>query len=135
MVSPDIVYRMPVRQTVRRAEGTGFLDTAFHLDETYGSLSARIARTGSKFNWGEDPPSRTRHFVSNIRVIDETDGILSLVSSLLLYRTRSDQSIGSILSCERHDRLRRAAGTLRLIERIVLLDHTVVQTSNLALIF
>ncbi len=64
MVSQDVVYQVPLRQTVERARGTGFAEGAFHLDETYGSLASRVARNQTKYAWAEDPPSRIRHFVT-----------------------------------------------------------------------
>jgi ethylbenzene dioxygenase beta subunit len=135
MIAEDIVYQMPVRQTVMRSSGDGFFDHAFHLDETYGSLATRIARTKTAFAWGEDPPSRSRHFVTNIRVKHGDDGLIEATSSLLLFRSRADQSIGNTISCERRDVLRRDGGALRLIKRTVLLDVSVVETHNLAVIF
>jgi ethylbenzene dioxygenase beta subunit len=135
MVSPAIVYQVPVRQTVMRSSGSGFCADAFHLDETYGSLATRIARTKTNFAWGEDPPSRSRHFVTNIRVYQEAGARIEAVSSLLLFRSRADQSIGNTISCERHDVLERTDGGLRLARRTVLLDVAVIETHNLAVVF
>jgi ethylbenzene dioxygenase subunit beta len=135
MVSPDIVYQVPVRQTLMRAGGSGFIAGAYHLDETYGSLATRIARTRTNFAWGEDPPSRSRHFVTNLQACVLPDGVIEALSSLLLFRSRADQSIGNLISCERHDRLERHEGRLRLVGRTVLLDVSVVETHNLAVIF
>ena len=38
------------------------------LDETKESLSMRIARLDTGMAWAEDPPSRTRHLITNIEV-------------------------------------------------------------------
>ena len=38
------------------------------LDEDKDSLTRRVNRLDSGMAWAEDPPSRTRHFVSNIEV-------------------------------------------------------------------
>lgn len=124
LVSRDVVYRVPLRQTRRRSEGSGFVE-GFLLDECYGSLSTRITRNESPWAWTEDPPPRTRRFVTNIRVRD-VDGGLAVRSNLLVHRTRGDQTEPHLLSGERHDVLRREHGSLWLHRRIVLLDVSVL---------
>jgi ethylbenzene dioxygenase beta subunit len=134
-VSRDVVYQVPVRQTVERARGSGILESTFHLDERYGSLETRVKRNYTEYAWAEDPPSRIRHHVSNVRVAELRDGTLEVRSNLLLYRTRGDQTVPQLLSGERRDVLRREEGALRLLRRAVLLDLTSVGTHNLAMIF
>lgn len=136
MVSRDIDYRLPVRQTVERSRGLGFTDGTYHLLENYGSLMSRVRRNETNYAWAEDPPSRLRHFITNIRVramadIDE----LAVSSNMLIYRTRQDQFQPQLLSGVREDVLRREDGELRLVARSVLLDLTVIGTHNLSLIF
>ncbi|MFF4834868.1 3-phenylpropionate/cinnamic acid dioxygenase subunit beta [Streptomyces sp. NPDC001315] len=137
MVSRDVVYQVPIRQTVERARGTGFVAGAFHLDETYGSLESRVARNETAYAWAEDPPSRIRHFVTGIRVAQDADDadLVIVRSNLLIYRTRQEQTQPQLLSGERQDRLRREDGALRLLRREVLLDLTVIGTHNLSIFF
>jgi 3-phenylpropionate/cinnamic acid dioxygenase small subunit len=105
------------------------------MDDDWDSMEMRVLRLETEYAWAEDPPSRSRHFVTNIRVAaggsaDE----LTAKSNLLLYRTRGDVATFDILSGERHDVLRRVAGGYRLAKRVVVLDQTTVMTHNLALI-
>jgi ethylbenzene dioxygenase beta subunit len=134
-VSRDIVYQVPLRQTVERARGTGFVPGTFHLDETYGSLEARVARNETRYAWAEDPPSRIRHFVTNIKVTDLGEDEVAVRSNLLIFRTRQEQTQPQLLSGEREDVLRREDGTLRLLRREVRLDLTVIGTHNLSIFF
>lgn len=55
MVSKEIVYQLPLRQTVERERGNGFSKTTFHLDESYGSLLTRVLRNESAFAWPRIP--------------------------------------------------------------------------------
>lgn len=136
MISPDIVYQVPVRQTVSRAFGSGFVKDSFHLNENYGSLRSKVARNETGFAWAEDPPSRARHFVSNIRVYEhEQANCLRVKSNLLVYRTRQEQTTPSFFSGERQDVLVEIEGKLKLLERIVYLDATVIASHNLAIFF
>jgi ethylbenzene dioxygenase beta subunit len=137
MVSRNVVYQVPIRQTVERARGNGFVTGAFHLDETYGSLESRVARNETAYAWAEDPPSRIRHFVTSIKVAEsgESADVVTVRSNLLIYRTRQEQTQPQLLSGERLDQLRREDGALRLLRREVLLDLTVIGTHNLSIFF
>ena len=64
---------MPVRVTT--ALGAGF-DTSpgmAHFDENMYSLSRRVARFITEHAWTEDPPSRLRHFITNVRTFASDD--------------------------------------------------------------
>lgn len=136
LVSKDVVYQLPLRETVERARGRGFVEGTYHLNENYGSLSSKVARNETKYAWAEDPPSRLRHFVTNVRVRRDGDtGDLLVRSNVLIYRTRQDQTQAQILSGERHDVLHREDGQLRLVRREIFLDLTVIGTHNLSLFF
>jgi ethylbenzene dioxygenase beta subunit len=136
MVSRDVVYQVPLRQTVERARGAGWVPGTYHLDERYGSLETRVARNETAFAWAEDPPSRIRHFVTNIRVAEDADGSIRARSNLLIYRTRQDAVNPQMLSGERQDILvRDDSGALRLRQRVVLLDLTAIGTHNLSIFF
>jgi ethylbenzene dioxygenase beta subunit len=134
-VSRDVVYQIPIRQTVERARGNGVIEGTFHLDERYGSLESRVRRNETSYAWAEDPPSRTRHHVTNIRVSACDDGSVRVRSNILIYRTRWDQTEPQLLGGERFDVMRREDGELRLCERIVVLDLTAIGTHNLSLFF
>jgi 3-phenylpropionate/cinnamic acid dioxygenase small subunit len=105
------------------------------MDDDWDSMEMRILRLETEYAWAEDPPSRSRHFVTNVRVEEgENEGEYLVKTNLLLYRTRGDVPIYDILSGERTDTLRRVDDGLRLAKRVVLLDQTTVMTHNLALI-
>jgi ethylbenzene dioxygenase beta subunit len=136
MVGPNRVYLLALRQTFESARGPGFVEDTYHLDERYGSLESRVRRNETPYAWAEDPPSRVRHFVSNIRVAAVVDGDVHVHSNLLIYRTRADDTVPQLLSGERQDVLQRDAdGALRLSRRLVLLDLTAMGTHNLSIFF
>ena len=133
LLTEDVAYRMPVRVTLAHDIRGSVLDDMDHFDEDRYSLEKRVARFDTEHAWTEDPPSRTRRFVSNIRVFaGEPDDALWVVSYLLLFRSRGDIAPPDLVSCERHDVLRRVHGTLRLARREVLVDESVLRTQNLA---
>ena len=135
MVDPAIIYRVPLRQTVQRVRGAGFIPHAYHMNETYGSLATRVSRLATVHAYGEDPPARTRHFVSNIRVETEVAGEVRVKSNIMLCRSRGDAAVLGIMTGERQDVLVRRDDRLRLLNRVVFLDFSVLETPNLATLF
>jgi len=133
ILTDDIEYKMPVRQTRDRGVGLEreFSDESFHLVEDRGSLEARVKRFESEFAWSVDPPLRARRFVTNIRVCEPTDDELPVRSNFLFYRSQGDTPDSDTLVGERRDQLRRTEDGLKLADRRVLLDHTILPTKNL----
>lgn len=136
LLTEDIEYRMPARLTTRKRDESGFSETTDIFSDNLASLRVRVARFSTNFAWAEDPPSRTRHFVTNVRVqrSDNADE-LDVRVNLLLYRSRADQPVPDLFSAERHDRLRPVSGSFRLACRTIYLDQTLVNARHLSILF
>lgn len=136
LLTEDIQYRIPIRTTRERSADTEFSDVSFHMKEDRSSLRVRIERMGNDFAWSEDPPSRTRRNVSNVRIedVDEDAGEVTLRDNLLVYLSRDDQVEPDLLSAERTHVLRRSDGSWHLAERTIHLDHTIVPTDSLTIL-
>ena len=72
-----------------------------------------LRKLDTGYSWSEDPPSRTRHVITNVRVIEDNAEDIVAETNFILYRTRlnseEDMSVGM-----RRDRLKKggeAAGT------------------------
>lgn len=134
VLTDDIHYFMPIKVTT--ALGSGY-DTArrmAHFDEDKYSLSRRVARFQTEHAWTEDPPSRIRHHLSNVRTFaTERDDELIVESAVLLFRSRGDVREPSLLSAGRTDLLRLAGGQWLLARRHIAVDESVLRTQNLAI--
>lgn len=134
LMTDDVVYEMPVRVTKERTLEASVLTDMDHFRENLFSLRKRVERLETAYAWTEDPPSRTRHFVTNVRVLPgDRDGELVAKSYLLLFRSRGDTRAPEWFSAERLDVLRRVNGTLRLARRTILIDESVLRAQNLAI--
>jgi 3-phenylpropionate/cinnamic acid dioxygenase small subunit len=131
LLADDIVYRMPVRVTAAHSLADGFLNGMDHFLEDHYSLQKRVERFETDHAWTEDPPSRTRRFVTNVRVWVEGEGLLAK-SYLLLFRSRGDVRAPDWVSAERTDVLRRDDGGFKIAERLIVVDESVLRTQNLA---
>ena len=134
LLAEDIHYFMPVKVTT--ALGAGF-DTApgmAHFDENRYSLSRRVARFATEHAWTEDPPSRLRHFVTNVRTFaTENADELVVDSAVLLFRSRGDVREHALVSAGREDLLRREGDMWRLARRHIAVDESVIRMQNLAI--
>src|SRR5919199_4891409 len=131
LLTEDVGYAMPVRLTRERGSGPDTHAGSPHFLENARTLRMRVERLKTEFAWAEDPPSRTRRFVSNVRPEATPDGV-AVRSYLLLYRNRGDDSGAELISAERHDLFQRTATGLRLQRREVLIDQASLAVRNLA---
>ena len=132
LLCEDIRYVMPVRVTTARGAGFDSLAGMGHFDEDMYALRKRVQRLATDHAWTEDPPSRTRHFVTNVRTFRPAAGELRVQSALLLFRSRGDTREADLLSAGRTDLLRETADGLRLARREITVDESVLRTQNLA---
>jgi 3-phenylpropionate/cinnamic acid dioxygenase small subunit len=134
LLTDDVRYVVPVRLTRERGGGPDAHAGSPHFLDDLTTLRMRIERLKTEFAWAEDPPSRTRRFVTNVRPRATEDGI-DVRSYLLLYRNRGEDSGAELIAAERHDHLRRMTeGTLKLSQREVRLSQSTLGVRNLALL-
>jgi 3-phenylpropionate/cinnamic acid dioxygenase small subunit len=137
LFSDDARYFMPIRRTRMLRE----LDKEFtqpgemaFFDDNKMLLAARVAKLETGRSWSEDPPSRTRHLITNIRVVSDNDNQVEVESNFHVYRTRlkseEDSWIGS-----RRDTLRRVGGSFQIVDRKIYLEQTVLLSRNLSNFF
>jgi biphenyl 2,3-dioxygenase subunit beta len=137
LFADDATYFMPIRRTRLQnevdQEFTQPGEMAF-FNDTKPLLAGRVTKLLSGRSWSEDPPSRTRRLVTNVRVVDDDGQELTVASNFLLYRTRlnsqEDKWIGS-----RRDVLRRAGASFEIAARTIFLEETVVLSRNLSNFF
>jgi len=105
------------------------------LDETKVTLEGRVARLETGMAWAEDPPSRTRHLITNIEVEPgETAPELKVYSNFLIYRTRAESEQDFYVGA-RQDLLRRVDGAWKIAHRKVVLDQNVLLPKNVSVFF
>ena len=132
-LTDDVRYVMPVRVTTARGAGFDSSPGMAHFDEDKYSLSQRVARMGTEHAWAEDPPSRLRHFITNVRTFEHEDaGQLFVESAELLFRSRGDVNESALVSCGREDVLRWCGDRWKLARRNIIADESVLRVQNLA---
>ena len=133
MLTEDLVYQAPIRITrTGPNKDRDVMRTMFHFDDDYNSIQMRLGRL-QKSAWAEDPPSRCRRFVTNVRIGEcETAGEYEVVSYIYLERSRGDNPDNESLTAERRDIWREVEGAYKLASREIIVDQSVLGMSNLA---
>ena len=133
-LTDDVHYLMPVRVTTALGAGYSTSPGMAHMDENKYSLSRRAARFATEHAWTEDPPSRLRHYVTNVRTFrtGNPDEII-VDSAVLLFRSRGDVREAATVSAGREDLLRRTGSGWQLARRTIMVDEAVIRMQNLAI--
>jgi 3-phenylpropionate/cinnamic acid dioxygenase small subunit len=134
-LAKDLRYTVPQRLTRSLAEHAQSIDrSVMHYDDSYATMCARARRLRGNSAFAEDPPSRTRRLITNLRVEEsEADGEYRVLNYFLLTRSRFEQAQMAVLSGERRDRVRDLGDRFELVEREVIIDQSVLGMPNLAI--
>lgn len=85
--------------------------------------------------WAEDPPSRTRHLITNIEVEPgDSASELKVYSNFMVYRNRGETEQEFFVGA-RQDVLRHIDGTWKIARRRVILDQNVLLAKNVSIFF
>ena len=150
LFTDDVRYWMPVRTTryPRRSKAIAVLDHDRHeedelgkesdlaiFDESKETLCRRVARLDTGMAWAEDPPSRTRHLVTNVEVEPgETEAEIRVYSNFVVYRSRGETEQDFYVGA-RQDTLRHVDGSWKIARRTIILDQNVLLAKNVSIFF
>jgi 3-phenylpropionate/cinnamic acid dioxygenase small subunit len=140
LLADDLEYRVPMRTNRSRRDMVreeSSVDELALFDDTKHTIGQRIARIETGAAWAEDPPSRTRHMVTNVTVTPtESPGEFQVECAYLLYKSRLEREV-DIFVGERTDLLRRVDREpgFEIARRKVLIDQATLDAKNLSVFF
>ena len=138
LLSEDIRYWMPMRRNVKfddqGRENTREQQDMNWFDEGKETLTQRVRQILTGVHWAEEPLSRVRHMVSNVRITRATSEQLEVQSRFLIYRNRQ-QDETDIFVGKREDTLRKIDGQWKIARRKIMLDQNVLLAKNLTVFF
>ena len=147
LFSDDSLYWMPVRHNRLRESMDEKWEPSKEIEDESGlgyfednksRLTRRVGRLKTGMAWAEDPPSRTRHFISNIETRPGNDDVdLIVQSNFLVYRSRNeglDQDEDYFVGA-REDWLRVEGNSYQIARRKIVPDFVVINAQNLSIFF
>jgi 3-phenylpropionate/cinnamic acid dioxygenase small subunit len=139
LFTDDAVYWMPGRTNSWRS--SKMEDSIYKpkdlavFEDTKSTLATRVERLRTGLAWAEEPPSRTRHLITNIEVEQQKDSPdIRVHSNFLVYRAQLERD-KDIFVGTRDDTLRRTNGSWRIARRTLLLEDVVHDTKALSIFF
>jgi len=140
LLADDIHYFMPTRYNRLKREAdrefSGPHEAAL-FDEDKRSIAQRIRRLHTGMAWAEDPPSRTRHLITNVMIRPAPNaGEYEVDSYYLVYRSRLEREVEMFVGT-RHDLLRQVdtLAKWQIARRTIILDQATVLARNLSFFF
>ena len=140
LFTEDVRYWMPMARNVATEnlseEFTEERAETNWIDEGIETLRQRVNQLATGVHWAEQPPSRTTHMISNLRLT----GIWPDASNprevatrcrFLVYRNRQEDEQDLYVG-KRNDTLRRVDGGWKIARREIFLDQNVLLSKNIS---
>ena len=117
LYTKDAEYQVPSTDLPKNA---GPEDNLYYIADDFIRLEQRVIRLGKKTMWSESPRSKTRHLVTNVRVLGFSGDDILVKAAFAVYRTKKENTDIYVGSYEYF--LRREADGLKIRKKRCLLD-------------
>jgi p-cumate 2,3-dioxygenase subunit beta len=116
LLADDAIYQVPPTDV---PEGDA-RNTLFIIADDIIRIRSRVKQLLGKAAWAENPPSRTRRMISNVRVLGHDGDNILVTANFVVYRARYEM-IDTYVGRYQY-KLVRAGDTLKIRERRAVLD-------------
>jgi 3-phenylpropionate/cinnamic acid dioxygenase small subunit len=130
LIAEDIHYHMPIRRNVKfgewQRENSDSATEISWFDEGKATLAGRVRQLQTGVHWPEEPVSRVRHNVMNVRILDVRGDEVDVNSNFFVYLNHlRDEEVRFVGT--RYDTLRRDGETgWKIAKRKILLDQNIL---------
>ncbi|MEU6606383.1 3-phenylpropionate/cinnamic acid dioxygenase subunit beta [Streptomyces shenzhenensis] len=141
LFADDVHYWAPTRMTRTHRERDreiADMHQSAYIDDDLHYLKGRVRRLTSGIAWSEEPPSRTRRLITNVRITPRENSELAVTSNFYVYRSRLERHQDWCVG-ERFDVLRptdqNATGYPYIIaDRKIVLEQTTLLMPSLSIL-
>ncbi len=136
LIADDIDYELLAHTVQTAADAANSRVSVPLFRENRASLQTRVEQLSNPaFTVSENPPSRSRHFVTNIWVEQGAEpDELAVSSNLLVYRSRGFDLPQHFFPIVRNDILRKVGGDLQLAKRCAESDEQIIGSRSITLL-
>jgi 3-phenylpropionate/cinnamic acid dioxygenase small subunit len=130
LMAEDIHYWMPIRKNVKFGEwdheNSDPASEISWFDEGKDVLEGRVRQLVTGVHWAEEPVSRIRHLVTNVRVTGVNGDEISVSDNFFVWHNRLLEEV-NLFAGKRDHVLRRDPETgFKVAKRTILLDQNVL---------
>ncbi len=117
LLTDDASYQVPSTDSPQGDPRT----TLFLIADDAVRIRSRVKQLLGKSAWAENPPSRTRRLISNVRILGAEGANILVTANFAVYRMRYEQ-VDSYIGHYEY-KLVRVGADLRIRERRAILDN------------
>lgn len=117
LLTDDARYHVPANEM----RGGDPAETLFLIADDINRIRARVARLQDRSAHAEQPRSRTRRLISNIRITGQEGGEIEVEANFAVHHFRRGERLREYVGQYRY-RLRLTPGGLRIVRREAVLD-------------
>lgn len=135
LLAEDIEYTLDTNTLAQfrdRRKGWSPPSTYIFHEDKY-QLERRVARIETGQAWADEPASRTRHFVTNVRILAQVDDELVVGCNYLAHRASKSRDHHSYIGTRR-DTLRRTGDSFTIARRRLELDEFTLMSANVSIL-
>jgi p-cumate 2,3-dioxygenase beta subunit len=96
-------------------------DTLFHIADDIERIHSRIKRLKSRHAHAENPHSRTRRLLTNVRITERTEQFIHVSANFIVMRFRRNEQVRQYVGMYEY-KLAIRDGKLKIAERKAILD-------------
>lgn len=116
LLTDDATYEIPATDTPDGDSRTSLFIVADNIER----IRSRVNQLLGKAAWAENPPSRTRRLISNVRILAVDGDTIRVTANFVVYRMRVEQ-VDTYVGRYEYALVRRD-GALRIQRRRAILD-------------
>jgi p-cumate 2,3-dioxygenase subunit beta len=117
LMTDDAVYQVPSNDRPNADPK----DTLFIVADDINRIRARVTRLKKKDAHAEDPRSRTRRLLTNVRILESSGSALNVEANFSVTRFRRNDGIRTYIGHYRYE-LRIEGGRLKIARREAVID-------------
>src|SRR6185503_16796620 len=117
LMTDDAVYQVPSNDR----PVSDPRDTLFIIADDIDRIRARVARLKKKDAHAEDPRSRTRRLITNVRIVERNGSTRNVEANFSIHRFRRNDAIRVYVGHYRYE-LREESGGLRIARRVAVIE-------------
>jgi 3-phenylpropionate/cinnamic acid dioxygenase small subunit len=130
LMAEDIYYFMPIRRNVKfdewDRENSNPDSEISWFDEGKDVLAGRVRQLLTGVHWAEEPVSRIRHIVSNVRVVDVQGDEITVSDNFFVWHNRLLEEVNLFVGRRDHVLRRDPETGFKVAKRTILLDQNVL---------
>jgi 3-phenylpropionate/cinnamic acid dioxygenase small subunit len=128
LMAEDIHYFMPIRENVKFGqwdrESSDPDSEISWFDEGKDMLEGRVRQLMTGVHWAEEPVSRIRHLISNVRVVGVNEPEIQVSDNFFVWHNRLQDEVNLFVGRRDHLLRRDPVTRFKVARRTILLDQS-----------